>query len=231
MSYWLIKSEPEEYSYDMLARDGKAVWTGVRGFAAMKNLRSMKPGDTAFYYHTGDQKAIVGICKILTDHFVDPTSDDDGPWVAVEIGPVGKVPRPVTLAEVKADPQLQNTALAREPRLSVQPLTEDEYNRILTLTQAASVAAGGGSKMESVRQSEPAPKPIEKKPIPAPPAKPSPPVRKASTPPVGKTKSTPVRKKPGKSAAKKEKPKSAVKKKPAAGKKKPAKKSAQRKRK
>lgn len=216
MAYWLVKSEPEEYSYDMLVRDGKAVWTGVRGFQAMKNMRAMKPGDTAFFYHTGEQKAIVGICTVLSDYFVDPTSEDDGPWVALEIGPVRKVTRPVTLSEVKADPRLQNTALAREPRLSVQPLTDEEYNHILALTETdAAPAPEKPSSSNSVRQTQSQEKPSAKTPPPAPRAKTAV-VHKVKTPlvktkPSGKTKSAvkqapkkakPTAKKKAKAAAK-----------------------------
>jgi len=126
---WLVKEEPTHYNYDALARDGKTSWTGVRNPLAQKNLRSMKKGDRVFYYHTGDEKAVVGIAKALSDAYPDP-DDKAGKYVAVDIAPVKRLPRPVTLAEIKADPAFKDFALVRIARLSVMPVTDAQWARI-----------------------------------------------------------------------------------------------------
>jgi predicted RNA-binding protein with PUA-like domain len=126
---WLFKEEPTHYSYDDLARDGKTSWTGVRNPVAQKHLRSVKKGDRVFFYHTGDEKAVVGEAKAAGDAYPDP-SDTSGKFYAVDIGPVRKLKQPVTLAAVKADKYFASFPLTRVPRLSVMPVTDDEWDRI-----------------------------------------------------------------------------------------------------
>jgi predicted RNA-binding protein with PUA-like domain len=126
---WLFKEEPANYSYDDLARDGKTSWTGVRNPVAQKHLRTVAKGDRIFFYHTGDQKALVGIAKAAADAYPDP-ADPAGKLYAVDVVPVRKLDRPVTLAAVKADKAFATFALTRVPRLSVMPVTDDEWKRL-----------------------------------------------------------------------------------------------------
>jgi len=126
---WLVKEEPTHYNFDALARDGKTSWTGVRNPLAQKHLRSMKKGDRVFYYHTGDEKAIVAEAKAISDPYPDP-GDTDGKLWAVDIGPVKRLPRPVTLAAVKADPRFSDFLLVRMSRLSVMPVTDDQWSAL-----------------------------------------------------------------------------------------------------
>jgi predicted RNA-binding protein with PUA-like domain len=131
MAYWLMKTEPEEFSWDMQVKRGAKgePWTGVRNFTARGNLKSMKKGEHAFFYHTGDEKQIVGIVEIIREAYKDPT-DEKGVFVCVDTRAVKPFPKPVTLAEVKADPKLKTMVLAREPRLSVQSVTTEEWKLI-----------------------------------------------------------------------------------------------------
>ena len=131
MNYWLVKSEPGTYSWDDLEKDGKTCWDGVRNFKARNNLKSMKSGDYALFYHSGEQKAVMGVCKIIKEGYPDPSASE-GSWLAVDLAPVKKLKNPVTLAEVKSDSQLSNMILARQPRLSVQPVSGEEYNLIIS---------------------------------------------------------------------------------------------------
>ncbi|MCE9600440.1 MAG: EVE domain-containing protein [Spirochaetia bacterium] len=133
MNYWLVKSEPDEYPWSQLLKEKKGDWTGIRNFQAMQNLRTMKKGDLAFFYHTGKEKAIVGLAKVEKEFYKDPTATE-GPWVSVLLSPVKAVNKPVTLAEVKADKDLQTTLLAGAPRLSVQTLSEEHFNKILKMS-------------------------------------------------------------------------------------------------
>jgi predicted RNA-binding protein with PUA-like domain len=126
---WLFKEEPSNYSYDDLARDGKTSWTGVRNPLAQRNLRSVKKGDCIFFYHTGSEKAVVGIAKAAADAYPDP-ADKTGKLYAVDVEPVKKLKQPVTLAAVKADKAFASFALVRMSRLSVMPVTDDEWKRI-----------------------------------------------------------------------------------------------------
>jgi predicted RNA-binding protein with PUA-like domain len=130
--YWLVKSEPDTYSWDDLVRDKRTAWTGVRNYAARLNLNAMKVGDQAFFYHSNEGKSIVGIAKVVKAAYPDRTADEDG-WVAVDLAPVAPLPRPVTLAEVKADKALADIALVRLSRLSVQPVKPAEFARIKQL--------------------------------------------------------------------------------------------------
>jgi len=134
MNYWLFKTEPETFSWEMQKQRGAKgePWTGVRNFAAAKNMKAMKKGDLGFFYHTGDEKRIVGIVEVIAEYKKDPT-DETGRFGLVDVKAVKDVPKPVTLAEVKADPKLKGMVLAREPRLSVQPVTEAEWKHICKL--------------------------------------------------------------------------------------------------
>lgn len=127
---WLLKSEPDVYSWDDLVKEGETVWNGVRNNAARLNLRAMQPGDEAFFYHSNIGKEIVGIARISKSAYPDPT-DESGQWVAVSVQPVRKLARPVTLAEMKADPALGEFQLIRQSRLSVVPVREAEWAHIL----------------------------------------------------------------------------------------------------
>jgi predicted RNA-binding protein with PUA-like domain len=131
MAYWLLKTEPESYSWDQQVKKGAKgeAWTGVRNFTARDHLKAMKTGDRAFFYHTGDEKQIVGIVEVTKEAYRDPT-DEKGMFVCVDIKAVEPLPTPVTLAQVKADPKLKEMVLARQPRLSVQPVTADEWKAV-----------------------------------------------------------------------------------------------------
>ena len=126
---FLFKEEPTSYSYDDLARDGKTSWTGVKNPLAQKNLRSVKKGDRIFYYHTGDEKSVVGIAKAAGDAYPDP-KDRDGKLFAVDVAPVKKLPRPVCLAEIKATAFFKDFPLVRISRLSVMPVSDREWAEI-----------------------------------------------------------------------------------------------------
>ena len=130
---WLFKEEPSHYSYDDLARDGKTSWTGVRNPVAQKHLRSVKKGDKIFFYHTGDEKSVVGICKAAGNAYPDP-DDETGKLFAVDVEPVKKLKQPVTLAAIKADRFFADFPLTRVPRLSVMPVPEAEWRRILEMS-------------------------------------------------------------------------------------------------
>src|SRR5215212_3054266 len=127
--YWLVKSEPETYAWADLVRDGKTDWTGVRNYAARGHLNAMRVGDRAFFYHSGEQKAIVGLAEVTRTAFPDKTADEPG-WVAVELKAVEPLKRAVALAEVKTQPALKEMALIRLSRLSVQPVTRAEFEAI-----------------------------------------------------------------------------------------------------
>ncbi len=132
MQYWLVKSEPETYSWNELVRDGRTDWTGVRNYAARLHLKAMRTGDKVFVYHSGDSKSVVGIARVTKAAFPDPTADEEG-WVAVELVPLAALKTPVTLAQVKATAALKDIALIRQGRLSVQPLKPAEFSRIRQL--------------------------------------------------------------------------------------------------
>jgi len=125
-SHWLVKSEPVKYAFSDLVRDGKTVWDGVRNNTAALNLKAMSVGDEVFYYHSQEGLEIVGIAKVVRGAFPDP-SDASGRFVAVELAPVRALPRSVTLAEIKATPSLGDMKLVRQSRLSVSPVTPDEW--------------------------------------------------------------------------------------------------------
>ncbi len=126
---WLFKEEPSNYSFDALVKDGSTVWSGVRNPVAQRNLHAVKKGDRIFYYHTGDEKSVIGIARALADAYADP-DDPSGKAAVVDVGPVKKLARPVPLKEVKADPFFKTFALVRISRLSVMPVTDAEWARI-----------------------------------------------------------------------------------------------------
>ncbi|HYR51394.1 MAG TPA: EVE domain-containing protein [Candidatus Dormibacteraeota bacterium] len=132
---WLFKEEPTHYSFDDLAKDKKTSWSGVRNPVAQKHLRSVRKGDPVFYYHTGDEKSVVGVMKALSDAYPDP-ADRSGKLYSVDVGPIGKLKRPVTLAEIKADKRFADMPLTRMPRLSVMPVTDAQWKAIEDMSGA-----------------------------------------------------------------------------------------------
>src|SRR5262245_4036040 len=132
---WLFKEEPTNYSFDELVKDGKTVWSGVKNPLAQKHLRSVKRGDRIFYYHTGDQKAVVGIARAAGDAYPETK---DGKSSVVDVEPVKKLPRPVTLAEIKADAAFKTFPLVRISRLSVMPVSDAEWQRIVKKSETIS---------------------------------------------------------------------------------------------
>ena len=132
MNYWLVKSEPSAYGWDQFVKDKKTTWDGVRNYAARTHLRSMKKGDEVFFYHSNEGMEIVGIAKVDKEAYQDPTTEDTN-WVAVDLKPYKKLKKPVSLSQVKADKHLKDMALVRIGRLSVQPVTEKEWNLIMEL--------------------------------------------------------------------------------------------------
>jgi len=139
MAYWLLKSEPDEWSWDQQKAEGRkgAEWGGVRNFQARNNMRKMKRGDLGFFYHTGDEKSVVGIVRIVKEAHPEST-DPTGQWECVDVAAVAALPRPVTLAEIKANAKLKDMVLARVSRLSVQPVTPQEWSIICKLGGLAS---------------------------------------------------------------------------------------------
>lgn len=132
MNYWLVKSEPFKYPFDQLIADKKAVWDGVRNYAARNNLRAMKKGDQVLFYHSNEGKDIVGLAKVVKESYQDPTTDDAN-WVVVELAPVKKFKKSVTLETVKADKILSGMDLVRLSRLSVATVKPEEFDRVLEL--------------------------------------------------------------------------------------------------
>jgi len=134
MAHWLVKSEPDAYSWQQLVKDKETSWDGVRNFAARLHLKNMKKGDEVFYYHSNEGTDIVGIAKVSKEFYQDPTTDDDK-WVSIMLKPMKALKKPVSLAEIKANKKLQNMALVRIGRLSVQPVTDEEWNEVLKMSE------------------------------------------------------------------------------------------------
>jgi len=132
MNYWLVKSEPDAFSWDQQVANGVEPWTGVRSYMARNNLRAMQKGDRAFFYHSNTGKEIVGVVEVVREAYPDPTADK-GDWVCVDMKAVGPVKRPVTLAEMKADPALEGFSLLKFSRLSVAPVDEAHWTHICKL--------------------------------------------------------------------------------------------------
>ncbi|GAB4238150.1 MAG: EVE domain-containing protein [Ekhidna sp.] len=134
MNYWLIKSEPNTYSWDDLVRLGVDHWDGVRNFKARNNIKAMQKGDQCLFYHSVSEKAVIGIAEVVKEYYRDPTTDDDR-WYVMDVRPLRKLKRPVTLAEVKTDKRLSEMQLVKYPRLSVQKVTREEFDVILELSE------------------------------------------------------------------------------------------------
>lgn len=132
MNHWLVKQEPDGYSWDQFVRDKGTSWTGVRNFQARNNLRAMKKGDEVFYYHSVTGKSVVGTARVVREAYGDPTAED-GDWSCVDLIPRQAFPTPVTLEEIKAEPALRDIALLRQSRLSVMPLTSAEAEMLCQL--------------------------------------------------------------------------------------------------
>ena len=134
MAYWLVKSEPHKYAWDDMVGDGRTIWDGVRNHTAAINLRAMKLGDRAFFYHSNEGKEIVGIVEIVREHYLDP-KDATQRFPAVDVAPVAPLKLPVTLAAIKADPALVGIELVRQSRLSVVPIRDPEWTRIMDMAE------------------------------------------------------------------------------------------------
>lgn len=132
MNYWLVKQEPEEYSWEDFVREGGTAWTGVRNFQARNYLRAMRRGDLVLYYHSGSERRLVGVARVEAEARPDPTARD-GDWSCVDLAPLKPLARAVSLEEIKADPTLRDLPLLRQPRLSVMPLTARQFARLLAM--------------------------------------------------------------------------------------------------
>jgi predicted RNA-binding protein with PUA-like domain len=132
MNYWLVKSEPEKYSWEKFNKEGRTFWDGVRNYQARNNLREMKVGDLVLYYHSNEGKAVVGIAKVAKEAYQDPTTTDTN-WVVVDLEPAESLKTPVTLEEIKADERLKDIGLVRQGRLSVMGMKREEFDRIVEL--------------------------------------------------------------------------------------------------
>ncbi len=130
--YWLVKSEPGAYSWQQFEKDGQTIWDGVRNYQARNNLKNMRKGDMVLFYHSVSEKQVMGIARVVTEHYQDPTTDDNR-WVVVDIIPEKAFKKPVSLTEIKADPRLENIALVKQARLSVMPLKPEEFDAIVEL--------------------------------------------------------------------------------------------------
>ncbi|MEO6902681.1 MAG: EVE domain-containing protein [Bacteroidia bacterium] len=134
MNYWLVKSEPFKYSWDQFVKDKKAVWDGVRNYAARNNMRAMKKGDLLFFYHSNEGLAIVGIAKVVKEYYQDPTTEDLA-WSVVEIAPFKKLKNPVTLSQIKDDKKLADMQIVKQSRLSVSAVKVAEFDHIIALSE------------------------------------------------------------------------------------------------
>ena len=133
MQYWLVKSEPFKYSWDQFVADKKTFWDGVRNYAARNNLRAMRKGDQVFFYHSNEGLEIVGIAKVVKESYQDPTTDEEA-WVVVDLAPVKKLKHPVSLASIKANKKLANMAILKLGRLSVTPVTDEEWEEVMAMS-------------------------------------------------------------------------------------------------
>lgn len=132
MAYWLIKSEPFKYSWDQLVADKKTFWDGVRNYAARNNMKAMKKGDELFFYHSNEGLEIIGVAKVVKEFYQDPTTDEQA-WVSVDVAPVRKLKKAVSLAQIKAEPRLSKMEIIRLSRLSVTSVTAAEWKVVLEL--------------------------------------------------------------------------------------------------
>jgi len=134
MRHWMVKQEPEAYAWNTFVKDGRTAWTGVRNFQARNNLRDMRRGDLVFYYHSVSEKRVVGLARVAREAYADPTATE-GDWSCVDLEPVKPLQTPVELAAIKADTVLRDMPLIRQSRLSVSPLTSEQFERLLELAQ------------------------------------------------------------------------------------------------
>ncbi len=134
MNYWLVKSEPDAYSWERFVKEGKTMWEGVRNYQARNNLKEMKKGDLVLFYHSVSAKEVMGIAKVVKEYYPDPTANDDR-WVVVDLVPVDALSKTVKLEQIKKDDRLENIALVKQSRLSVMPLKKDEFDIILQLSE------------------------------------------------------------------------------------------------
>jgi predicted RNA-binding protein with PUA-like domain len=139
-NFWLVKQEPSSYSWSDFVADGETSWTGVRNFAARNNLRKMQKGDEVLFYHSGEEKTVIGIAKVTRAAYPDPTAKE-GDWSAVDLATVKPLHRPVTLHEIKANSRLKEIPLVRQSRLSVMPLSEAEFREIVTMADQGGTAS------------------------------------------------------------------------------------------
>ena len=130
--FWLVKQEPSSYSWSDFVAEGQTAWTGVRNYTARNNLRKMQKGDEVHFYHSGEDKAVVGIARVTRPAYLDPTAKE-GDWSAVDLAPIKPLSRPVTLRLIKSDPRLKGIPLVRQSRLSVMPLAESEFREIVMM--------------------------------------------------------------------------------------------------
>lgn len=135
MNYWLVKSEPYKYSWDTFVSEGRTFWDGVRNYQARNNLQAMKVGDLVLYYHSNEGKEVVGVARVVTEAYPDPTTDDPR-WVVVDLEPVKALPMPVPLEAIKTHPDTAAMPLIKQSRLSVMPVTEQEYRAVLAIGKA-----------------------------------------------------------------------------------------------
>jgi len=133
-SYWIVKQEPESYSWNNFVEEGRTAWTGVRNFQARNNLRAMKKGDVVGYYHSGDEKQVVGLARVEREAYADPTADE-GDWSCVDLAAVKPLKKPVALATMKGDSVLASMRLVKMSRLSVSPVTAEQFDRLLALAE------------------------------------------------------------------------------------------------
>lgn len=133
MNHWLVKSEPNKYSWSQMLKDGETFWDGVRNYQARNNLKEMKVGDLVLFYHSNIGKEVVGVTKVVKEYYQDPTTEDPN-WVVVNISPVETLAKPVTLEDIKKDEMLRDISLIKQSRLSVMPVKREEFDRILSLS-------------------------------------------------------------------------------------------------
>jgi len=134
MNYWLVKTEPGTYSWDDFVKKGRDMWDGVRNFQARNNLKAMQEGDEVLFYHSVNGKEVVGIAKVVREHYPDPTADEPI-WKVVDLTPVRKIKNPVTLAQIKADPRFEGFKLVTTSRLSVMPVSKEHFDLVLSLSE------------------------------------------------------------------------------------------------
>jgi predicted RNA-binding protein with PUA-like domain len=134
MNYWLVKQEPGDYSWSTLVKEGRTIWTGVRNFSSRNNLRAMKSGNPVLFYHSGGEKSVVGLARVVREFYPDPTADE-GDWSAVDLTPVKSLAKPVALPQIKTDNILKTMVLVKQSRLSVVPVTREQFVRLLELSE------------------------------------------------------------------------------------------------